>query len=130
MGQKEASPNAQPNQSVTEGQAPENNSDEKDLHMIEVLKKENDILKKQLESLNKSNKYRNFSIKYFVSYWIFLWVNTIIFDKVSFEIFFLKKLLFSHFEILKFIIVFRIGFNISKLIIDKSMFEDIDSIKE
>ena len=57
MGQKETSPNAQPNQSVTEGQAPENNSDEKDLHMIEVLKKENDILKKQLESLNKSNKY-------------------------------------------------------------------------
>ena len=57
MGQKEISPNAQANQSVTEGQAPENNSDEKDLHMIEVLKKENDILKKQLESLNKSNKY-------------------------------------------------------------------------
>jgi hypothetical protein len=57
MGQKETSPNAQPNQSVTEGETPENNSDEKDLHMIEVLKKENDILKKQLESLNKSNKY-------------------------------------------------------------------------
>ena len=57
MGQKETSTNAQPNQSVTEGQASENNSDEKDLHMIEVLKKENDILKKQLESLNKSNKY-------------------------------------------------------------------------
>ena len=57
MGQKETSPNAQPNQSVTEGQTPENNSDEKDMHMIEVLKKENDILKKQLESLNKSNKY-------------------------------------------------------------------------
>ena len=57
MGQKEASANAQPNQSVTEGQTPENNSDEKDMHMIEVLKKENDILKKQLESLNKSNKY-------------------------------------------------------------------------
>ena len=57
MGQKEASANAQPNQSLTEGHTPENNSDEKDLHMIEVLKKENDILKKQLESLNKSNKY-------------------------------------------------------------------------
>ena len=57
MGQKETSPNAQPNQSITEGQAQENNSDEKDLHMIEVLKKENDILKKQLESLNKSNKF-------------------------------------------------------------------------
>ena len=59
MGQKEASPNAQPNQSLTEGQTTENNSDEneKDIHMIEVLKKENDILKKQLESLNKSNKY-------------------------------------------------------------------------
>ena len=57
MGQKETSTNAQPNQSVTEGQTPENNSDEKDLHMIEVLKKENDILKKQLESLNKSNKF-------------------------------------------------------------------------
>lgn len=57
MGQKETSPNSQSNQSVTEGQAPENNSDEKDLHMIEVLKKENYILKKQLESLNKSNKY-------------------------------------------------------------------------
>ena len=57
MGQKEASPNAKPNQSVTEGQTPENNSDEKDMHMIEVLKKENNILKKQLESLNKSNKF-------------------------------------------------------------------------
>ena len=59
MGQKETASNPQPNQSLTEGQAIENNSDEneKDIHMIEVLKKENDILKKQLESLNKSNKY-------------------------------------------------------------------------
>ena len=59
MGQKETASNPQPNQSLTEGQATENNSDgnEKDIHMIEVLKKENDILKKQLESLNKSNKY-------------------------------------------------------------------------
>ena len=59
MGQKETASNPQPNQSLTEGQTTENNSDEneKDIHMIEVLKKENDILKKQLESLNKSNKY-------------------------------------------------------------------------
>jgi len=59
MGQKETASTPQPNQSLTEGQATENNSDEneKDIHMIEVLKKENDILKKQLESLNKSNKY-------------------------------------------------------------------------
>jgi hypothetical protein len=59
MGQKETASNPQSNQSLTEGQTTENNSDEneKDIHMIEVLKKENDILKKQLESLNKSNKY-------------------------------------------------------------------------
>ena len=61
MGQKETASNPQPNQSLTEGQTTENNSDEneKDIHMIEILKKENDILKKQLESLNKNNNKYN-----------------------------------------------------------------------
>ena len=56
MGQKETS-NTQPNQNLTDIETTEKNIDEKDSHMIEILKKENDILKNQLESLNKSNKY-------------------------------------------------------------------------
>ena len=56
MGQKETS-NSQPNQNLTDIETTEKNIDEKDSHMIEILKKENDILKNQLESLNKSNKY-------------------------------------------------------------------------
>ena len=34
--------------------------DEKDGHMIEILKKENDILKKQLESLNTGKDKNNY----------------------------------------------------------------------
>ena len=34
--------------------------DEKDGHMIEILKKENDILKKQLESLNSGKDKNNY----------------------------------------------------------------------
>jgi hypothetical protein len=59
MGQKETASNNNQNPTVagTETEGSEKNNEEKDLHMIEILKKENDILKKQLESLNKSNKY-------------------------------------------------------------------------
>ena len=59
MGQKETAANSNPNQTIpgAETETREKNIEDKDLHMIEILKKENDILKKQLESLNKSNKY-------------------------------------------------------------------------
>ena len=57
MGQKETVTKTEQNQSLQDEQTEEKNINEKDLHMIEILKKENDILKKQLESLNKSNKY-------------------------------------------------------------------------
>ena len=59
MGQKETAANSNPNQTIpgSETETKEKNIEDKDLHMIEILKKENDILKKQLESLNKSNKY-------------------------------------------------------------------------
>ena len=59
MGQKETAGNSNHNQTIpgTETEIKEKNIEDKDFHMIEILKKENDILKKQLESLNKSNKY-------------------------------------------------------------------------
>ena len=58
MGQNETTPNNQPNSKLTEKKK-ENNKEDKDSHMIEILKKENDILKKQLESLNKNNNKYN-----------------------------------------------------------------------
>ena len=57
MGQKETAGNSNHNQTISGTETTEKNIEDKDLHMIEILKKENDILKKQLESLNKSNKY-------------------------------------------------------------------------
>ena len=57
MGQKETVTKTEQNQSLQDEQTEEKNINEKDLHMIEILKKENDILKKQLESLNTNNKY-------------------------------------------------------------------------
>ena len=47
MGQNETAPNNQPNSKLTEKKK-ENNKEDKDSHMIEILKKENDILKKNL----------------------------------------------------------------------------------
>ena len=58
MGQNETAPNNQPNSKLTEKKK-ENIKEDKDNHMIEILKKENDILKKQLESLNKNNNKYN-----------------------------------------------------------------------
>ena len=58
MGQNETAPNNQPNSKLTEKKK-ENIKEDKDSHMIEILKKENDILKKQLESLNKNNNKYN-----------------------------------------------------------------------
>ena len=57
MGTKEIVSNTKQSQTLTETEKEEKNIEEKDSHMIEVLKKENNILKKQLESLNKDNKY-------------------------------------------------------------------------
>ena len=61
MGQNETAPNNKQNKEIIEKEKEkekENNKEDKeDNHMIEILKKENDILKKQLESLNKNNKY-------------------------------------------------------------------------
>ena len=66
MGQNETAPNNQQNKKPIEKEKEkENNKEdkekdkEKDNHMIEILKKENDILRKQLESLNKNNKKYN-----------------------------------------------------------------------
>ena len=66
MGQNETAPNNQQNKKPIEKEKEkENNKEdkekdkEKDNHMIEILKKENDILKKQLESLNKNNNKYN-----------------------------------------------------------------------
>lgn len=57
MGTKETVSETQQNPTLTAKEKEEKKIEEKDAHMIEVLKKENDILKKQLESLNKNNKY-------------------------------------------------------------------------
>ena len=65
MGQNETAPNNKQNKEITEKEKEkekekENNKEDKeDNHMIEILKKENDILKKQLESLNKNNNKYN-----------------------------------------------------------------------
>lgn len=59
MGQKETVTKTEQNQTLQDEQTEEKNINEKDLHMIEILKKENDILKKQLESLNKNNNKYN-----------------------------------------------------------------------
>ena len=64
MGQNETAPNNEQNKKPIEKEKEKENNKEdkekekdKDNHMIEILKKENDILRKQLESLNKNNKY-------------------------------------------------------------------------
>ena len=66
MGQNETAPNNEQNKKPIEKEKEkENNKEdkekekEKDNHMIEILKKENDILRKQLESLNKNNNKYN-----------------------------------------------------------------------
>ena len=57
MGQNETAPNNKQNKEIIEKEKEKENNkeDKEDNHMIEILKKENDILKKQLESLNKNN---------------------------------------------------------------------------
>ena len=61
MGQNETAPNNKQNKEITEKEKEKENNkeDKEDNHMIEILKKENDILKKQLESLNKNNNKYN-----------------------------------------------------------------------
>ncbi len=57
MGQKEIE-----NEKKKELENEKDTTNDKDEHMIEILKKENEILKKQLESLNsgKGNKSNNY----------------------------------------------------------------------
>ncbi len=59
MGQKEIE---NENKKEIEKEKEKEISEEKDEHMISVLKKENELLKKQLESLNseKGNKSNNY----------------------------------------------------------------------
>ena len=59
MGQNETAPNNKQKKEITEKEKENNKEDKEDNHMIEILKKENDILKKQLESLNKNNNKYN-----------------------------------------------------------------------
>ena len=59
MGQNETASKSETNKSLKEEESSEKKLEEKDIHMIEILKKENDILKKQLESLNKNNNKYN-----------------------------------------------------------------------
>ena len=60
MGQNETAPNNKQNKEITEKEKEkENNKEDKDIHMIEILKKENEILKKQLESMNRNNNKYN-----------------------------------------------------------------------
>ena len=61
MGQNETAPNNKQNKEIIEKEKEKENNkeDNEDNHMIEILKKENDILKKQLESLNKNNNKYN-----------------------------------------------------------------------
>ena len=56
MGQNETAQNNEQNKRI---EKEKENKEDKDIHMIEILKKENDILKKQLESLNKNNNKYN-----------------------------------------------------------------------
>ena len=61
MGQNETAPNNKQKKEIIEKEKEKENNkeDKEDNHMIEILKKENDILKKQLESLNKNNNKYN-----------------------------------------------------------------------
>ena len=60
MGQNETAPNNKQNKEIIEKEKEkENNKEDKDIHMIEILKKENEILKKQLESMNRNNNKYN-----------------------------------------------------------------------
>ena len=56
MGQNETAQNNEQNKRI---EKEKENKEDKDIHMIEILKKENEILKKQLESLNKNNNKYN-----------------------------------------------------------------------
>jgi len=56
MGQKGIENEKQNKKEKEEENEKENSGGEKDSHMIEILKKENLILKKQLESLNNGKK--------------------------------------------------------------------------
>jgi hypothetical protein len=56
MGQNETAQNNEQNKRI---EKEKENKEDKDIHMIEILKKENDILKKQLESMNKNNNKYN-----------------------------------------------------------------------
>ena len=61
MGQNETAPNNKQNKEIIEKEKEKENNkeDKEDNHMIEILKKENDILKKQLESMNRNNNKYN-----------------------------------------------------------------------
>ena len=56
MGQNETAQNNEQNKRI---EKEKENKEDKDIHMIEILKKENDILKKQLESMNRNNNKYN-----------------------------------------------------------------------
>ncbi len=55
MGQKEIE-----NEKKKELENEKDTTNDKDEHMIEILKKENEILKKQLESINSEQKENNY----------------------------------------------------------------------
>ena len=59
MGQNETASKSETNKSLKEEELSEKKLEEKDIHMIEILKKENEILKKQLESMNRNNNKYN-----------------------------------------------------------------------
>ena len=56
MGQNETAQNNEQNKRI---EKEKENKEDKDIHMIEILKKENEILKKQLESMNRNNNKYN-----------------------------------------------------------------------
>ena len=56
MGQNETAQNNEQNKRI---EKEKENKEDKDIHMIEILKKENEILKKQLESTNRNNNKYN-----------------------------------------------------------------------
>ena len=56
MGQNETAQNNEKNKRI---EKEKENKEDKDIHMIEILKKENEILKKQLESMNRNNNKYN-----------------------------------------------------------------------
>ena len=57
MGQNETAQNNEQNKRI---EKEKENKEDKDIHMIEILKKENEILKKQLESLNSGKEKNNY----------------------------------------------------------------------